>query len=121
IKFAKILLYYLPLLVFITSCENKDEYYERPANLEPPIYQQLQAKGNFTTFLALVEKADYKNTLSAAGYWTLFAPNAQAFTKYFAANGISGVDALDKATATKIVTYALVYNAFMTARLSDYQ
>ena len=120
-KFAKLLLYYLPLLVFLTNCDSKDEYYERPKNLEPPIYQQLEARGNFQNFLALVEKAEYKNTLSAAGYWTLFAPNDQAFTKYFAANGISGVDAIDKETATKIVTYALVYNAFMTDRLSDYQ
>lgn len=120
-KFAKVLLYYLPLLVFLTNCDSKDEYYERPENLQPPIYQQLEAQGKFKTFLALIEKADYKNTLSAAGYWTLFAPNDQAFVKYFEANGISGVDAIDKATAAKIVRYALVYNAFMTDRLSDYQ
>ncbi|WP_181306053.1 fasciclin domain-containing protein [Rufibacter sp. XAAS-G3-1] len=121
IKSVKVLLYFLSLLVLLTNCDDKDEYYARPETLEPPIYQQLEAKGNFKSFLALVDKADYKNILSAAGYWTLFAPNDEAFTKYFAANGIAGVDAVSKETAIKIVTYALVYNAFMTDRLDDYQ
>ncbi|AKQ46447.1 hypothetical protein TH63_13750 [Rufibacter radiotolerans] len=120
-KSVKVLLYYLSLLVLFTNCDTKDEYYARPKNLEPAIYQQLEAKGNFKNFLALVDKAEYKSILSAAGYWTLFAPNDQAFAKYFAENGIAGVEAINKETAVKIVSYALVYNAFMTDRLDDYQ
>jgi uncharacterized surface protein with fasciclin (FAS1) repeats len=120
-KSVKVLLCYLSLLVMFTNCDTKDEYYARPKNLEPAIYQQLEAKGNFKSFLALVDKAEYKSILSAAGYWTLFAPNDQAFAKYFTANGITGVEAISKETAIKIVSYALVYNAFMTDRLDDYQ
>ncbi|ALI99865.1 fasciclin domain-containing protein [Rufibacter tibetensis] len=121
IKSTKVVLYFLSLLVLLTNCNDKDEYYARPENLEPAIYQQLEAKGNFKNFLALIDKAEYKSILSAAGYWTLFAPNDQAFTKYFAAKGISGVDAMTKEAAIQIVSYALVYNAFMTDRLDDYQ
>lgn len=89
--------------------------------MEQPIYQVLQAKGNFKHFLAAVDKAGYKQTLAAAGYWTLFAPHDSAFQAYFTASSITGIDALDSATCRKIVTYCLVYYAFKQERLPDYQ
>jgi uncharacterized surface protein with fasciclin (FAS1) repeats len=84
--------------VFMMQCRKKalDEYYERPANLEPPIYQVLDSKGKFKTLLAAIDKAGYKQTLGAAGYWTLFAPHDSAFQAYFTANNISGIDGLDR-------------------------
>ncbi len=108
---------------FFTSCRKEafDAYYGRPESLEPPIYQQLAAKGNFKSLLAAIDKAGYKNTLGAAGYWTMFAPHDSAFQVYFAENGISGIDQLDSATCRQIVTYSLVYNAFKLERLGDYQ
>ncbi|GEL10817.1 hypothetical protein FGL01_15560 [Flavobacterium glycines] len=98
-----------------------DEYYGRPDYLEDPIYQQLDARGNFKNFTALIQKAGYKDILSKAGYWTMFAPNDAAFEKYFQDNSISDVSKIDDATAAKIVRYALVYNAFREDQLSDYQ
>ena len=111
------------LVIFFTNCRKKafDEYYGRPENLEGPIYQQLEAKGNFKTLLAAIDKAGYKNTLGAAGYWTLFAPHDSAFQVYFASKGIAGIDQLDSAACRQIVTYSLVYNAFKVERLDDYQ
>jgi uncharacterized surface protein with fasciclin (FAS1) repeats len=105
------------------SCRKKqwDDYYGRPEGLEPPIYQILQNEGNFTSMLACIDKAGYKEILSNAGYWTLFAPTDEAFSKYFKERNISGIEALDAATAQKIVRYCLVYNSFNTDRLDDYQ
>ena len=104
------------------ACNKKfDKYYDRPADLEPPIYQVLEAKGNFKHLLAAIDKAGYKNTLGAAGYWTLFAPHDSAFQVYFTANNIAGIDALDSAKCRAIVTYCLVYNAFKEERLADFQ
>lgn len=104
------------------ACKKKfDEYYDRPDDLEQPIYQVLEAKGKFKTFLAAIDKAGYKNTLSAAGYWTLFAPSDSAFKLYFTANGLSGIEALDSSRCRSIVTYCLVYNAFKEDRLADFQ
>ncbi|MEO8253366.1 MAG: fasciclin domain-containing protein, partial [Flavobacterium sp.] len=113
----------LPLLALLASCSKDvfDEYYARPDYLEDPIYQQLDTRGNFKNFTALIEKAGYKDILSKSGYWTMFAPNDEAFTKYFQDNGISDVTKIDDATASKIVKYALVYNAFREDQLSDYQ
>jgi uncharacterized surface protein with fasciclin (FAS1) repeats len=109
-------------VITIASCNKKfDEYYQRPANLEPPIYQQLQAKGNFKNLLAAIDKAGYKRTLSGAGYWTFFAPHDSAFQVYFKERNISGIDQLDSAACQKIVTYCLVYNAFKKERIGDYQ
>ena len=108
--------------IVLFSCKKKyDEYYDRPDDLEQPIYQVLSAKGNFKSFLAAVDKAGYKNTLGAAGYWTLFAPHDSAFKVYLTANGLADVQAMDSAQCRMIVTYCLVYNAFKEDRLADYQ
>lgn len=114
----------VPLIIFTTSCSVKeeiDDYYARPDNLEAPIYQQLEARGNFKNLIALIEKAGYKNILSKSGYWTMMAPNDDAFTSFFIEQGVSDVSSIDSLTASKIVKYALIYNAFRTERLSDYQ
>lgn len=113
----------LPFLALFASCSRDvfDEYYARPDYLENPIYQRLDELGNFKNFTALIEKAGYKDILSKSGYWTMFAPNDAAFTKYFQDQNISDVSKIDDATAAKIVRYALVYNAFREDQLSDYQ
>lgn len=111
------------LSAILVNCRKKafDEYYGPPANLQPPIYQQLAAKGNFKNLLALIDKAGYKSILSGSGSFTMFAPNDAAFQKYFTEKGISGADQVDSITAKQIVTFSLVYNAFLKARLGDYQ
>nr|WP_315151788.1 fasciclin domain-containing protein [uncultured Flavobacterium sp.] len=118
--------YYLlviPLLALLFGCSSDvyDEYYGRPEDLEAPIYQQLEAKGNFKNLTALIDKAGYKDILGKAGYWTMVAPNDDAFAKFFQEQGISDVSKVDDATAAKIVRYALIYNAFRTEKMSDYQ
>ncbi|MFV5690454.1 fasciclin domain-containing protein [Flavobacterium sp. LT1R49] len=107
----------------MSSCSQDvfDDYYARPEGLEAPIYQQLEARGNFSNLTALIGKAGYKDILSKAGYWTMLAPNDEAFTKFFQEKGISNLAAIDSATAAKIVRYALIYNAFREEQLSDYQ
>ncbi|OQP62787.1 hypothetical protein A3860_26090 [Niastella vici] len=109
--------------LLLVNCRKKqwDDYYGRPAGLESPIYQVLQSKGGFTSLLACIDKAGYKDILSSAGYWTLFAPTDEAFNQYFKDHNISSVESIDVETATKIVRYCLVYNSFNTDRLDDYQ
>jgi uncharacterized surface protein with fasciclin (FAS1) repeats len=116
-------------VVLLFACKKKtyDDYYARPANLEPPIYQQLQSKGNFTKFVSLIDRSGYKQTLSAAGYWTIFAPSDSAFqsdqnfTAWLQSRNISSFEAIDSATAQSIVQYLLVFNAFDRSRIDDYQ
>lgn len=116
-------LFVIPLLAILASCSNDvfDEYYARPEGLEDPIFQQLEARGNFKSLTTLIGKAGYKDILSKAGYWTMFAANDEAFAKFFQENGISDATKVDSITATKIVRYALIYNGFRSEQLSDYQ
>jgi uncharacterized surface protein with fasciclin (FAS1) repeats len=109
--------------ILLVQCRKKewDAYYGRPDSLEPPIYQQLAAKGNFKHLLTCIDKAGYKDILGAAGYWTFFAPHDSAFQVYFKEKNISGIDQLDSTACRKIVTYCLVYNAFKKERIGDYQ
>ncbi len=114
--------------VLLFSCKKKfDDFYAPPVNLEAPIYQQLQAKGKFTQLIGLIDKAGYKQTLSAAGYWTMFAPTDSAFqndTEYRAflqSKGIANTAAIDSATAQDIVQFLLVFNGFKQDRIDDYQ
>jgi hypothetical protein len=118
----------LAATTFLFGCKKKfDDYYARPATLQPPIYQQLDTRGNFTKFVSLINKAGYKETLSAAGYWTIFAPTDSAFSAdleyaaFIKDRGFTTTDGVDSATAQMIVQYLLVYNAFEKSKLDDYQ
>jgi uncharacterized surface protein with fasciclin (FAS1) repeats len=109
------------LLCLLNGCNEKDKYYERPEWLDPPIYSQLEKKGNFSSFLACIDKAGYKDVLNRAGYFTVFAPNDDAFAVFLTENALSSVDEIDTLTAQKIVRYAMVYNVFASDKLDDYQ
>ena len=122
-RLLKVYLCLLTILLLLTNCRKKgwDDYYGRPAGLAQPIYQQLEARGNFKSFLKLVDRAKYKNILSTGGYWTCFAPNDAAFEKFLQANKYSSINDIDDATAGKIVRYMIVYSAYDSAKLDDYQ
>lgn len=119
----------LPFHIFISTiifflflgCNEKDDYYKRPEWLEPPIYKLLEQKGNFKSFLHCIDKAGYKDVLSRAGYFTVFAPNDEAFQNFLSENAIADINNIDTLTAQKIVRYAMVYNVYAMGKLDDYQ
>jgi uncharacterized surface protein with fasciclin (FAS1) repeats len=118
----KLILYLSAFSLLLTNCrKDMDDYYDRPSSLADPIYQQLEAKGNFTSFLSLIDRTGYKDILSSGGYWTCFAPNDSAFKVYLAEHGYTSATDIDSVTAKKIVRFMLVYNAYDSARLDDYQ
>lgn len=115
----KFLIVILTVIVFLSSCRKKefDEFYGRPENLGDPIYQQLQTKGNFSRFLECIDKAGYKETLSTAGSWTVFAPTDDAFKTYLQENSLTEISA---DLASKIVRYSMIYDGEKTEKLSDF-
>ena len=121
-KILLILSFYFIAIVF-ASCSKKefDEYYGRPENLEEPVYQILREKGNFSMLLQTIDKAGYADILGKSGYWTMFAPNDEAFNAFLQEKGFSSIDDIDSTLAGQIVKYGLIYNAFRTERLPDYQ
>lgn len=113
----------LSVIMLFSNCRKSefDDFYGRPDWLAEPIYQQLNAKKNFSNFLVCIDKAGYKDILGKAGYWTIFAPNDEAFNNYFRLRGISNVNDITQEEATRIVKYSLVYNSFKTDHLADLQ
>jgi uncharacterized surface protein with fasciclin (FAS1) repeats len=114
---------FLFFLAVLSGCQKKefDAFYERPAGLGDPIYQQLEARGNFKHLTAVIDKAGYKDILGKTGWWTFFAPNDAAFERFFKDQNIKGTADISDSMATSIVKYALVYNAYRKDQLSNYQ
>jgi uncharacterized surface protein with fasciclin (FAS1) repeats len=122
IKFLQRSFLFLMLVLVFAGCKKKfDEYYAVPSGLGDPIYQTLKAKGNFTHYLNLVDRAGYKDILSTTGWFTVFAPNDDAFNKYFTDKGISSDAAISDTIARGIVKFSLVYNGYRKDQLSIYQ
>jgi uncharacterized surface protein with fasciclin (FAS1) repeats len=123
IRLPQVVVCLLLFSLLFTNCRNKDwdEYYERPAWLAGPIYQQLKARGNFTLYIACLERTGYANVLGRTGQFTLFAPNDSAFKAYLAEKGYSSINDLDSLTVRDIVEYSLVNNGFAKYQLASYQ
>ncbi|MFT3737823.1 MAG: fasciclin domain-containing protein [Breznakibacter sp.] len=102
-----------------SSCRD-DSYYDRPTSLEPPIYEQLAKRSNFTNYLACIDAAGYQKTLSGAGYYTVFAPNDAAFQTFFAEKGISSVEDLSAEAKKMIVAYSLAVVPASKDSIDDY-
>ncbi|PZX18630.1 fasciclin domain-containing protein [Breznakibacter xylanolyticus] len=107
--------------LLMVACEDKEAYYDRPSWLEPPIYQQLKERGNFTHYLACVDKAGYEKTLQGAGFYTVFAPNDAAFDLFFKENGFTSIDEITADIAKSIVTYSLTVSAVSKDSIDDYK
>ena len=123
IKSLHYLLCLICMMVLISAC-NKDEVaklYDKPKDLPPPIFQQLEQRGNFKILLQVIDKAGYREILGKAGYWTFFAPNDEAFAKYFQEQGIQGVEQLDKDKAIDIIRTSTVYNAYRSDNIDDFR
>ena len=120
--FSKIVILFV-IVLLAGGCRKAafDAYYGAPSNLAAPIYQVLQAKGNFKSLLTCIDIAGYKNILGTSGYWTFFAPNDSAFKVFLAGRGLSDATQLDSNTAIQLVTYSLAYNAFAKVRIGDFQ
>ena len=111
---------FFTLLSFIlVSCSKDDSYYDRPAWLEKPIYDVLKEQGNFTMYLQAVDKTLYSRVLKGAGFYTVFAPNDEAFSKFLSENNYSSIDNVPVSELTKIVGYSMVFNKFTSSHLGD--
>lgn len=112
----------LLFVVSLAGCNKKewDDYYGRPDDLGDPIYQQLQARGNFKHLISLIDKSGYKDILSKAGWWTFFAPTDDAFEKFYKENNIDPLKVTDSLAAS-IVKYSIVFNGYRKDQLDIYQ
>ena len=93
----------------MTSCEDHQERYDAPPWLGGSSIETLEERGNYTTFLALMEKANYTEPVSKQ-LFTLFVPDDAAFDAYFKSIGKSSVNDLTKDEAVSLFTLHVLRN-----------
>jgi uncharacterized surface protein with fasciclin (FAS1) repeats len=109
IKFFSKALIALILFFGLFGCIDRQARFEDPPWLGGSSIETLTEKGNYTIFLALMEKANYTEPITKQ-LFTLFVPNDEAFATYFAQRGISGVDALSGDEAVQLFTLHVLRN-----------
>lgn len=117
----KIKTYFILLLsaLVFASCVNNDEYFAEPDWLEDPLYQVLQKEGNFTHYLACVDRTLFVNQLKEGGFFTLLAPNDAAFEAYMQANGYASVNDIPQEIVNRIVSYSILQSYWLSENLGD--
>jgi len=116
----------LTLLVFATAACPAEET-EEPADAGPAVETDAgptsttiadiaSSDANFSTLLAVVQKADLVSVLAGDGPLTVFAPTNDAF----AASGLdqAALDALSATDAARIITYHAVAGTVLSNSLS---
>lgn len=112
-------------LLFFLSCNEMDKYYDNDRHATSVsvgnAWDYLESRGNFTNFLAAVQKVGYEDLVRGKGLATIFAPDDEAFQKYFARHGYSSVNDVPDAELSNMVTYHLLYYSFNADRFMEYR
>jgi uncharacterized surface protein with fasciclin (FAS1) repeats len=116
------ILYVAGVILFLGSCQKEmDKYYEVPGWLKGNAWEILEAKGNYSLFLAGVEETGFKDLVNGTGIVTVMAPNDEVFQKYLTSKGYSSIDAMPITELTKLISYHLVYYSFSKDMFVNYQ
>jgi uncharacterized surface protein with fasciclin (FAS1) repeats len=97
------------LLFAVFGCSKNMERYEDPPWLQGTNIETLEKQGNYSIFLQLMEKANYKNTVEKQ-LTTLFVPSDSAFQSFFQKRGITSVDDLTDDQALSLFTLHFLSN-----------
>ncbi len=93
----------------ISACEDNREMFKTPPWLGGSSIEILEERGNYTTFLKLMDLANYTEPISKQ-LFTLFVPDDAAFKTYFNSVGINSVDDLSKDEAVQLFTLHVLRN-----------
>jgi uncharacterized surface protein with fasciclin (FAS1) repeats len=110
-KYCKPYLFALSFLIGMLACVQYgcktefDKYYERPENLEGPIYQQLAVDPLFAEFVKAIDKLpEFKKAINTSGLYTCFAPENEAVKEYLRSIGKNSFDDFDMSKTADIET-----------------
>jgi uncharacterized surface protein with fasciclin (FAS1) repeats len=92
-----------------TGCDDHQERYEDPPWLGGSSIETLEKRGNYTHFLALMDKAGYRDPITKQ-LFTLFVPDDEAFEEYFTSIGISSVEDMTDEEARNLFTLHVLRN-----------
>ena len=97
------------LASFFYQCSEPHKRFEDPPWLGGTSIETLEKEGNYDTFLALMDKADYRTSIENQ-LFTLFVPSDSAFEAYFVDAGISSVEELTEDEAIELFGLHILIN-----------
>ncbi len=97
------------LASFFYQCSDPHQRFEDPPWLGGTSIVTLEKEGNYTHFLALMDKAEYRTSIENQ-LFTLFVPNDSSFEVYFDAAGINSIDELTKDEAEELFGQHILIN-----------
>lgn len=110
---AKLLTYFVAMLtfagLFYQCTEDHHSRYEDPPWLGGTNIETLEKEGNYNSFLALMDKADYRTSIENQMF-TLFVPNDSSFNIYMQSIGKSSIDELSVREAEELFGLHILVN-----------
>ena len=103
----------LPIIIVCDSCKKEfDEYYQVPGDLIGTVLDVLEEDGNYTQFIKAVELVEYDDVLGRTGNFTVFAPDDDAFSDFFAESGYTALEDIPNEELDGIVYYHIIFWAY---------
>lgn len=109
----------LLLLAFASCNKDKEAYFADPNWLEKPLYEVLRNEGHFNSYLACIDRTLYAKQLNEGGFFTLMAPNDDAFDEYLKANNYATINDIPQVEVNKIVAYSILQSYWLSENLGD--
>ena len=121
----KLLLFLSIIILCFYSCDDDYIYHkDEPDWLGANIYDYLQAQGNYTYFVRLIEDCGRKEELQRTGSNTLFVCDDDAFARFFSSGNewnVSSYESLTSAQKNRLLRFSLLKNASVVDVLSSGQ
>lgn len=106
------------------SCSDDYDLDEtRPSFLGQSIYDELKARGNFSTVIRLIDDLDYKEVLSKTGSKTLFVAADSSYNHFFKNNpwGVKSYEDLSLAQKRLLLKSSMLDNAYVLEMMTTIQ
>lgn len=106
------------------SCSDDYDLDEtRPSFLGQSIYDELKARGNFSTVIRLIDDLDYKEVLSKTGSKTLFVAADSSYNQFFKNNpwGVESYKDLSLAQKRLLLKSSMLDNAYVLEMMTTIQ
>ncbi len=108
-------------IILLLGCDpelKRDDKYARPEWLAGKVYTQMLDQPDLSTFARCVELTGYDTIIDRSGSYTIFAPNNEAFTRWFQDHPeYSDVESIPPDELAKIVKFHIVQNPWSKEQL----
>lgn len=95
-------------IVLFTACSRKREFSYQVSDRKLLMFEEIKKDTNFSILTAALEKTNLAGVLSSYGPYTLFAPDNNAFRKYFKLKGKTGLSDFPDSVLSNVMKYHIV-------------